>query len=82
MKFILLFILMIIVIFMITRNFVKDKKRIFYKSNYNIKNWMSMSRDQRKLIDNQDKYNSMIRKKKLLESIRREYNYYKRNIER
>ena len=53
----------------------RKKKKVQEKSKYNfdINNWMELTKEERLEIDSKEKNESMIRKKALLKSIREEY---------
>ena len=55
--------------------FKSNKKKIQEKLKYkfDINNWMNLSKKERHEIDSKEKYESMIKKKHLLKSIRDEY---------
>ena len=55
--------------------FIKKKNQIKekFKYKFDINNWMNLSKKERHEIDSKEKYESMIKKKHLLKSIRDEY---------
>ena len=53
--------------------FKRKKKNFQKKSKSDINSWMDLTKEERLEIDSKEKNKSMIRKKKLLKSIREEY---------
>tara|TARA_Y100001968_G_scaffold246390_1_gene230636 strand:- start:887 stop:1090 length:204 start_codon:yes stop_codon:yes gene_type:complete len=53
--------------------FKRKKKKIQKKFNFDITNWMELTKEQRLEIDSNEKHESMRKKKELLKSIRNEY---------
>ncbi len=56
----------------------KQKPRL-YKKSYKINDWMIMTKKQRLKVDEEDKLNTLMRKKRLISTIRQEYNNYRKS---
>ncbi len=56
--------------------YLKDSHNLI-KNKTTINQWMSLSKDDRKNLDKRKQFNTMQRKKRLLENIRKEYRFYK-----
>ena len=67
-------ILISFLIYIYLRSFLVIRRR----NNYCIKDWMEMTKAERKKIDYRDKENTLKRKKALLKSIRKEYKNMKK----
>ncbi len=82
MKFILLTIFVFILIASISYKYFlkyfKDSNNSSKSTNKTtINRWMSLSKDDRQLLDKKKQFNTMQRKQKLIENIRKEYRLYK-----
>ena len=53
--------------------FKRKKKKVQEKFNFDINNWMELTKEERLKIDSNEKNESMRKKKALLKSIRDEY---------
>ena len=58
---------------MLFKFFKRKKKKLLDKFKFDINNWMDLTKEERLEIDSKEKNESMIKKKKLLKSIRDEY---------